>query len=265
MAASTTNKDIYDDGSYRLDVPPKKRTNVLLVRPVLGKVKPTTYTLPGCSFTYGKRDQFDEEGVREVVGSWKQHTPCPASEPGRDFKKLNKCAVVAGATSSKHISDFRLQVDIRCQTLNTGPRNKHDQIPDMVFGRPQKPSTPIAGVLSNSYQRDWLVDQKQQKLKTHQQKLNLHTKALSQHTRASLGHQKIRAGPSKEPFKMQKFQGVEARVNSFPNNRPQDLQSNHQDESVAASTTAQPIAINNNSEVLTVHEDNNQLPLAAPQ
>jgi hypothetical protein len=54
---------IYQDPEYRR--PHKKATNHLLVRPVVGRVKPSTYKLPSSDFTYGRKDQFDEEGVRE--------------------------------------------------------------------------------------------------------------------------------------------------------------------------------------------------------
>ena len=44
------SEDIYEDGNYRKMVPAAGKTNTLLVRPQLGKVKATTYNLPEDEF-----------------------------------------------------------------------------------------------------------------------------------------------------------------------------------------------------------------------
>jgi hypothetical protein len=94
-------KNVYDDGQYQ---PPcaclscgtdllvllaasgdykmpmtQKRTNPLLVRPVVGQVKATTYNLPGDDYVYGKVDNGDEEGAREGTNPTFERVLCSQS------------------------------------------------------------------------------------------------------------------------------------------------------------------------------------------
>jgi len=214
VAAAEGAGDIYNDGQYR--VPRSKRTNVLLVRPQVGKVKPTTYDLPSEGYVYGRKDIGDEEGAREVVGSWKNHTPNPDAEPGRDFMRLNKGAVVHGCTTSKNISSYREEHDIR---LQTGPVPRYGSGTDpsypnatTAFGRPSKPSTPINSLLCNSYQRNWIASQRQTAKAEEEVSAKKQKKQPAAHTRASLGHVKVKKDAPKKPFKLKQFVNVESRV-----------------------------------------------------
>lgn len=181
-------------------------------------MKATTYALPSESFTYGRRDQLEEEGVKEVVNSWQHHTPPAESIPGRDFVKLNRSAVVKGAVSSKDIAHFRTTHDARLKTgatLTKASPKKHD--PNFTFGKPSKPSTPIHDVLNNTFQRNAIIAaQRAQAFRDAQREAEENAKAgkfgQSQHTRASLGHMKIRAPPAREPFKLEKFKNVGPRI-----------------------------------------------------
>jgi hypothetical protein len=124
-------------GDYKMPTT-HKRTNPLLVRPVVGQVKATTYNLPGDDYVYGKVDNGDEEGAREgtpfydphtsshpshmafaVVNSWRQHTPESAARPARDFVRLNQHAAMKGAVTSKHISTLsRFPFDCTLHTIH---------------------------------------------------------------------------------------------------------------------------------------------------
>jgi len=229
--------DVYDDGDYRKSGLGTKRTNTLLVRKPTGKVKPTTYNLPSDGFTYGKRDQFDEEGVREVVGSWQSHVLAPESRPGRDFVRLNKTAVVCGATNSHEISDFRAVNDIRLRSGPNASLNRGGKFSDILdnnitFGKPSKPSTPINDVICNSYQRQWIQEQRALQEKRERQAANAKAnkqKGSSMHTRASLGHMKVVAPPPKPVFKMAKFANVGARI-AIPRSAPLLSQGSSQEQ-----------------------------------
>jgi hypothetical protein len=91
----------------------RKMTNSLLIKPELGSVKQTTYTLPGRQHTYGKALYREDEGTGEMIMSWMEHMPNPHAKPGRDFKALNKGAVVAGATTAKAQIAYRKSHDVR--------------------------------------------------------------------------------------------------------------------------------------------------------
>ena len=192
--------------------------NPLLVKIQTGKGRASTYSLPPEGFTYGRRDNFEEEGVREVVNSWQKHTPAPESVPGRDFVKLNRSAVVKGAVSSKDIAAFRSTHDARLKsgaTITKGAAPQLDQF--FTYGRPSKPSTPIHDVLTNSFQRNAILEARRRAAAVEARRLrNEGSKAgkfgNSQHTRASLGHMKIKAPEAREPFKLEKFKQVGPRI-----------------------------------------------------
>jgi hypothetical protein len=211
--------DPYDEQDYRQSHA-KVRANPLLVKIQTGKVKATTYSLPPEGFVYGRRDQYQEEGVKEVVNSWQNHTPPAEAVPGRDFVKLNRSAVVRGAVSSKDIANFRTTHDARLKTGATITKGQAKQLdPSFTYGRPSKPSTPIHDVLNNTFQRNAIIAARRQAaFEAAQREQQENSKAgkfgQSQHTRASLGHMKIRAPDAREPFKLAKFKEVGPRIGS---------------------------------------------------
>lgn len=95
----------------------KRRTmNALLIKPELGSVKKTTYSLPGAEFTYGKALFREDEGTGEVM-SWREHTPkASVRQQGRDFMALNKGAIMSGATTAKQQAEFRKTHDARMKS-----------------------------------------------------------------------------------------------------------------------------------------------------
>lgn len=234
------NMDIYDEGDYRKHGKSKKMPqNCLLVRRPLGRVKPSTYALPGEDFVYGRKDIGDEEGAREVVGSWRQHKANPESIPGRDFVRSNKYAVVNGCTTSKSMAGFRKANDIRKNKKKTRKpiaalQNRNNQhIVDKIstvqsrdasvgvsavptYGRPSKPSTPIINLITNSYQRNWIVNQHSTKANVQKTKKTRAWKySAAQHTKASIGHTKQAAPAPKARFKLAQFKNVPSKVGSY--------------------------------------------------
>lgn len=156
--------------------------------------------------------------MREVVNSWQKHSPAPQAVPGRDFVTLNRSAVVKGAVSSKDIAAFRSTHDARLKsgaTITKGAAPQLDQF--FTYGRPSKPSTPIHDVLTNSFQRNAILEARRRAAAEEARRLrNEGSKAgkfgNSQHTRASLGHMKIKAPEAREPFKLEKFKAVGPRI-----------------------------------------------------
>jgi hypothetical protein len=66
------SRDLYEDGDYRGKGNGKRNGNVLLMRNPLGRVKPAAYPLPNEDFVYGRVDNGDAEGARDVVQSWQK-------------------------------------------------------------------------------------------------------------------------------------------------------------------------------------------------
>ena len=68
------------------------------------------------------KSDLDCEGAGAVMGGWMEHAPNAASVPGRDFKKLNRMALVQGSGSNTaQIAEFRRHHDAR---LHTGHGHK---------------------------------------------------------------------------------------------------------------------------------------------
>jgi len=223
MASPHVYADPYEEPDYRKTTA-KTRVNPLLVKPQTGKVRASTYNLPPEGFTYGRRDQYVEDGVKEAVNSWVTHTPIPEAVPGRDFVRLNRSAVMKGATSSKDIATFRSTHDFRLKSLNEirkGGYSEHTTVLPLdhtsVFGRPSKPSTPIHDVLTNTYQRNAIIEARLKKERMEAERARHDASKAgrwgqSQHTRASLGHFKVTGPPPKEPFKLEKFKQAPPRI-----------------------------------------------------
>ena len=131
----------------------QRSSNVLLVKDDVGRSKPTTRTLPGPDFTYGKDVVHDAEDAGKVTSSWKFHQPSKDLPPDRDFKKLNKLSVRNGKVTARDQTDFRKVTDARIK--NYGGRNAPKSFAEttLPFGMPSKPSTPMAGVIGGLYGR----------------------------------------------------------------------------------------------------------------
>ena len=78
--------------------------------------------------------------------------------PGRDFKKLNKDAIITGATTCKNIADYRSTHDAR---LKLGSDKVVVPLPydaSTSFGRPTNASTSFNDLFSHSYRYDWVSE-----------------------------------------------------------------------------------------------------------
>ena len=94
-------------GAHR---PQADHKNALLIKTQLGTVRATVYDLPSkgnLQHEYGLRQERDGTSSAEVLGNWSASEPNPNIVPGRDFKALNKHAVVSGVTGCKGMADYR--------------------------------------------------------------------------------------------------------------------------------------------------------------
>jgi len=144
-------------------------SNPLLVRPELAKCKATTYDLPGPGHTYGKALERDREDAGAVVASWQEHVKNPQAQPGVDFRTLNRDAIIQGNISAKDNDEFRKHnADKPAYKLKQGEAGgsklylPSEGNADYLYGKASRPSTPIEFLMTNSYQRSFVEDQKEQ-------------------------------------------------------------------------------------------------------
>ena len=130
------------------------KTNPLLIKPALGNVKGTVYDLPSKSnlqHEYGLRQERDGTSSAEVLGNWAAHEPNPNVVPGRDFKQLNKHAVVEGRITCKDMADFRKTHDFRLKYGSDKPAEKKPYDATTHFGRATNTTDNFNDLFSHSY------------------------------------------------------------------------------------------------------------------
>ncbi|CAI2376812.1 unnamed protein product [Moneuplotes crassus] len=115
-----------------------KGSNPLLSKDDVGKSKPCSYQLPQDGFAYGRPEKKDSEGAKEVTSSWAYHQQSRVTSSKKDFLSMNK----SGATDSR---DFKVSAEPKHKGKKAAPP------PDMIYGMMNRPSTPIEGVISNTY------------------------------------------------------------------------------------------------------------------
>ena len=88
-----------------------------------------------------------------MTSSWKLHEQSRPKEPERDFKKLNKMSIKQGVVDAKNQKEFRQTNDARIEALiGDRSRRRQQSVPENVaFGKANRPSTPINGIISNYY------------------------------------------------------------------------------------------------------------------
>jgi len=193
-----------------------KGTNSLLIKPLLGAVKASTYDLPkDFEHEYGLVQVRDGLTSEMVVGSWAQHDGTQGMMPARDFKTLNKCAVVSGCVNTAQMSEYRKTHDVR---LKLGSEKKQEKLPfdeNTSFGRPTRPSTPFGDLVSHGFRYDWVMTAEPSESACARMKPKKPTP-----TRSSLGHaaaskEKLAAaidGPPESQWKMKQFTSVAAKI-----------------------------------------------------
>ena len=119
------------------------RRNYLVLKDDVGKAKPTTRDLPAGSFAYGKAEKSKQEGVGIITTSWLSHKTRSGDDVHnpRDFKKLNKFAVVGGMVTSKDNYQWRKTHDARIPFGLNALKNRDISLPNETFcyGRANRP------------------------------------------------------------------------------------------------------------------------------
>jgi len=200
-------------------------SNPLLVRTELAKVKPTTYDLPGQGHTFGKALERDAEDAGAVTMSWKEHVKNPHQVPGSDFRALNREAIKAGQHTATAQTNFRKENQKKPeyrlkQGSETGaaqPALPSDGNREYMYGKASRPSTPIEFLMTNSYLRSFVEDQKEKHnddAATVGQPKKTNTRVRmtkAQEARAAAVKDMLEYEEAESTWKMSKFQNVPSR------------------------------------------------------
>ncbi|XP_014341644.1 cilia- and flagella-associated protein 77 [Latimeria chalumnae] len=142
---------------------PSMKDNQLLVKSELGKTRRRCYTIPGPDFIYGIYCNIKDGGVAEAIGHWNSIKPISEKTfftAEQDFVALNREAVKAGLVTPAEHYNFRTFHDMKVKI----PDNERFKIrkapPDMTFGIPTRPSTPMFELLEHKYGECWIHDRK---------------------------------------------------------------------------------------------------------
>lgn len=204
-----------------------RSTNCILVKDDVGRAKRTCYELPRESHAYGKSEEADLEGAREVTMHWAAHVPRAKHVPDcQDFRKLNKLATKVKVCNARDLADLRRTTDMRLLPLaSVGPLPKmipSDVIPAFAYGRKSRPSTPIAAVVGCHFATEFeeAQDQQYERYRVEADEMNGGLKVrLTKASNARISGARSRRREMedldynfKEPFKLSKFKKIQSRL-----------------------------------------------------
>lgn len=148
----------------------------------MGKSRQRGHRLPPTNFVYGVPYEQTDGGVPEALSHWINQAKDSKSREERyklvkDYIALNKAAAKSGCVTAKQNDHFRALNDIRkrvkiggesgnSSTIDNGfHRSKTSFPPDMTFGMPNRPSTPVNEVLEHRFLSKWLDDMQKEEAK----------------------------------------------------------------------------------------------------
>jgi len=143
--------------------------NPLLLKAEIGKPLRRGFTLPSAEFTYGKSSRGKMSGCADAMSSWPGNgglqTINDANRPQRDFINLNKGATQCGLVTAPEQVQYRATHDATKQELAKHSSQPLKRLPpNMVYGVPTKPSTPVFDLLEHKYQDRWLLEKRKNEL-----------------------------------------------------------------------------------------------------
>jgi hypothetical protein len=136
---------------------------------------------------------------------------------------LNKIGAKQGAIDAKKQAELRKNTDARVPEAKIGAgRDKKLPPNEFAFGKPNRPSTPINGVISNFYGESAENDQKVKYDVTYQVKKSFKPLPAAKETKAVQKAKEFKQttkiqhdSPDKKEFKLKRFQDVQPRTNTY--------------------------------------------------
>jgi len=198
--------------------------NPILTIPYIGHGKRNTNKMPhynNFQHAYGKEQFRDGLTSHDVIGDWASPVTSKSVQPPRDFKSLNKSAVIQGSITSKDITQFRQEFDARLPTGQKSTSYKFKYDDETCFGRSSAEQEDMHAVVSHLYKDDWMNSKEPSEATLAKKRA-----AKPKDTKASIlkaeAAAKLKASYDQDESKMQnahshqwkmtKFQSVPARV-----------------------------------------------------
>ena len=178
-------------------------------------------------FTYGKSDLSNQEGAGEITTSWKTHSAKQTSDDNnpRDFKKLNKRAILDGMITAKDNYKYRKTHDNRIPFGLDALKTRGLSLPNETFtyGRRNRPQTPVKGIILNHYGETAgnELQQKYKAIKDYKRHASPRNNTFEiRYTNAQMKADEFiktktsvfDEDPAKKEFKLKRFQNIEPRV-----------------------------------------------------
>mmetsp|Transcript_27524 Transcript_27524/g.55401 ORF Transcript_27524/g.55401 Transcript_27524/m.55401 type:complete len:240 (-) Transcript_27524:228-947(-) len=114
-----------------------KNRRVTIIKPTVGKVKSSSYSLPDSDFVYGIESKLDKEGAGKVVQSWAQSEPSKPPRCMQSFPATNRQALKHGCLTSKDQREYGKQYPVMKQNP------KKDAMPVSSSSQPKAAATGI--------------------------------------------------------------------------------------------------------------------------
>mmetsp|Transcript_18884 Transcript_18884/g.29540 ORF Transcript_18884/g.29540 Transcript_18884/m.29540 type:complete len:173 (+) Transcript_18884:399-917(+) len=163
------------------------------------------------------KSELNPEGAGAIIGGWQEHAANEKAQPGRDFKKLNRMAILRGqGLNPQQISEFRRSHDARLRAgheRGLAALNLPSAIdPAFVYGIKSGNRASMDALMHNEYANQWEANQNQK-----QNQYKMEKKIIPvMHTRASLGQRFVEPVPDeKRLFKIKKFEKIPGRLASL--------------------------------------------------
>ncbi|TPX35591.1 hypothetical protein SmJEL517_g02104 [Synchytrium microbalum] len=192
--------------------------NPLLVPHEVGKTKRSVYNLPNSDFTYGKTYERDPNDTAACSLQWhgKAVKHRNALDAPLDYVVMNRNAARKGLLTPGQVKAYRAENPVRVKLTEPQdaaalrhPKLPSDKNPSHTYGQLVRPSTPVARLMTDKYQREWIATMKakeEEEMRVEKEKL-----------RKKNSHSII---PKKTP---QKPQQKVAKLGILPNDHPMTL------------------------------------------
>ncbi|KAH6562380.1 hypothetical protein BASA62_009224 [Batrachochytrium salamandrivorans] len=177
--------------------------NTLLVKHEVGKTRTTVYDLPSDDHVYGKRVERDPLENTALVQHWNVNATTQQAIPALDYITMNRNSAKQGSQGS--ISQ-RARGPLPSDTNHA-----------FTYGKPTRSSTPVARLMTDQYQREWL---KQLNDKQEEQESLQKAKAIKKMSaKKYVPREPVVAKPklmvekdTKTLFKLSKFKNVPSKI-----------------------------------------------------
>ncbi|KAI8997983.1 hypothetical protein BC832DRAFT_255618 [Gaertneriomyces semiglobifer] len=166
-------------------------SNPLLVKEFVGRTRPSVYRLPGFSHVYGISSERSGDSAGTVLHHWHlgKHTSYDVN-PSLDYVAMNRATAKQGLIHSKEIREYRkahpIHVYVGTEPEPSGIRKvslPSDNDPQFAYGKPTRPSTPVAELITDKYKQEWIAEQEK---RIHEKRLVVKVRAADVSKKATI-------------------------------------------------------------------------------